>query len=274
MSNNALATRAIFKTSSPPKLSESQRRLLADGFHLGDTVPKWEPPAVLPDSSKLRSVKIELERGLESPNANHVQWCLNKLFSRPTRDPTEEKAAFQAETFLDACGHFPDDLWTLATTELLQTQTFRAAPAEMYAIANPRYRERQRMLERVNLMLAGGAPKPAAPFVPEPEDVRLRTLRDSLKRVGRLDRAAGYEMRLASLEARQPEEWAVNPPAPQPIAERFDLPKLPPPSAETRARTMVAAAAFHRKQGHKGIADMHLADARKLCPEIFEETQS
>ena len=138
-------------------MTESLRRSLADPFHLGDEIPKWEPPAAIPRPETLRPAIAELERTLTPAESPHQQWCVGKLFVLPTRDGTPVKAAMQADNFIDACGHFPTDLWTAGTIELLQSSTFRPSPAELFAAVNPRYQLRQRMLERAKSMLHGPA---------------------------------------------------------------------------------------------------------------------
>jgi len=169
-------------------MTESVRRVLADPFSLGTDLVPWEPPAVPPDSAKLRAAKAELERALTDAPAAHVDWCLGKLFALPTRAQTPESAAYLAESFLDACGCYPADLWTSITTELLRTKKFRPSPAEFVELAEPKLAERRRMLERVRQMLDGV--KPALPPKPEERPIptrlgRLEHLRSTYERLGR-----------------------------------------------------------------------------------------
>lgn len=164
---------------------------------------------MLPDSSRLRTVKAELERGLKAATPGHMQWCVNKLFALPTRDGTATTAALQADNYIDVCAKFPDDLWTSGTTELLETRTFRPSPAEMVEIVGPKFRERQRMLDRVNQMLGGGKPAAALP-APEPETrlQRMRITRGLYEKhnrpldVARVDREIAAEVEALDREAR------------------------------------------------------------------------
>lgn len=230
----------------------------------------WIAPTVPPETATLRAARQELEQGLQPPKPAHVQWCVRKLFSLPSRNGDAEDAAFLTEAFIDACGDYPDDLWTLGTTELLKTKTFRPSPAELVAAVDPKLRERQRMLERVKQMLSGPAEKPKdGPFVPEPIDVRVRSMRDSFRRVGNIVKAAKYEHELAGLESREVETWAVEAPIIEPRPER-EVITLPDLSPEARARMMLAAAAWHRKEGRLGMADLDEREARKLAPQLFE----
>ena len=167
--------------------------MLADPFSLGGELIAWEPPGDAEwcrrERPRIQVAKGELERGLMPPTPSHVQWCVAKLFALPTRDGTAAAAALQADNFIDACGHIPDDLWTWATTELLKTSTFRPSPAEMVKLVEPKYAERQRMLERVKLMLDGAKPKQQAQLTAEqpiPTRLgRLQHIRSTYERMGR-----------------------------------------------------------------------------------------
>lgn len=169
-------------------MPESLRRVLADPFSLGADLVPWEAPAVPPDSAKLRAAKAELERALADAPDGHVDWCLGKLFALPSRASDAEASAYLAESFLDACGSYPADLWTSTTTELLRTKKFRPSPAEFVELAEPKLAERRRMLERVRQMLDGT--KPALPRKPAEQPIptrigRLEHLRSTYARLGR-----------------------------------------------------------------------------------------
>jgi hypothetical protein len=47
------------------------------------------------------------------------------------------------------------------------------------------------------------------PFQREPEPVRVRASRDAFRRIGNIAKAALYERRLAEIEMRAPEAWAI-----------------------------------------------------------------
>lgn len=120
-----------------------------------------------------------------------------------------------ADNFLDACGHFPDDLWTWGTTELLKTCTFRPSPAEMVKLVDPRYGERQRMAQRCALMLdAPAPPKTQASSVNYVAIDRLKLILEEQRTAEgvsdehRLFNMANTERALALQERRLMEPWA------------------------------------------------------------------
>ena len=147
---------------------------------------------------------MELERSLVPVEPKFLAACVAKLAILPTRDSSKIGQALYTDNFIDACGHYPQDLWTFACIELLKTKSFRPSPAEFIAVAAEPLLLRQRMLQRVKQMLSF-TPEPTAAFVPEPPDVRHRGMRDSYARFGKLDRAWVHEQQLASLEARSPD---------------------------------------------------------------------
>ena len=250
----------------------SLRRLLADPFSLGSELVEWTPPAVPPETSTLRAARTELERTTQPGSHGHIAWCLGKMakgMAHRKGDATDW--AMRTEAWADACGHFPDDLWSAATLELLQTKTYFPAPAEIVEIVGPKLNERRRMLERVKAML-GGQARLEAPkvFVAEPEAVRIRTMRDGFRRIGKVWKAAQYETRLADIEGRTVEDWAHEAPNDEPAAVAEKAPSLPPISPSLQATTMMAAARRHRQQGRAAIADRYEHDARTLAPHLFE----
>ena len=184
--------RAAFNVAAKaPQLTASQRRLLADPFSLGGELVAWEAPGDADwckrERPRIQVVKGELERSLMAPTPSHVEWCVRKLFALPSKNASEMDKALQTDNFMDVCGHFPDDLWTWATTELLKTCTFRPSPSEMVKLLEPKYAERQRMLERCKSMLSGPQAKPAEPTEkPIPTRLgRLQHIRSTYERMGR-----------------------------------------------------------------------------------------
>ena len=181
-------------------MTESVRRVLADPFSLGTELVPWEPPAVPPDSSHLRAARTELDRALVKAPDAHVDWCLGKLFALPTRANTPEGSAFLAEAFLEVAGHYPADLWTYATKEILRTKKFRPAPAELVELCDPKFRERKRMLARVKAMLEPA--KPALPPAPVERPIatrlgRLEHLRATYTRLRRMADVERIELEIA-----------------------------------------------------------------------------
>lgn len=272
MANDLATTKPKATTASAPSLPASLRRLLADPYSLGSEIVEWTPPAVPPEMAALRAARQELERTTQPGSAGHIAWCLGKMakgMAHRKADATDW--AMRTEAWAEACGHFPDDLWSKATLELLQTKTYFPAPAEMVAIVGATFSERQRMLERVRVMLGGQTRiERARTFAPEPEVDRLRHLRDSLRRVGKHSRAAVYEGKLAKLQGRPIEPWAIDPQADDgPAAEIERIPPMPM-SPVQQAMLNVALARQWRARGNDARADRLEREAAELAPKMFD----
>ena len=205
-------------TAKAPYLPESLRRLLADPFRMaGEGAVEWQPPEVPPETVKLRSAATELEAGLKPATPGHVTWCCNKLFVLPTRDGSAISAAFMTDNFIDVCGQFPDDLWSAGTLEILKNNTFRPTPAEMFKIIAPKLADRQRMLERIRMMIAGSGQK----ALDKPAVVVVTAARERLRGILSEQRVKAYadeshrthdmahtERALAYEERRPMADWA------------------------------------------------------------------
>lgn len=236
--------------------------MLADPFSLGGEIVAWEPPGDAEwckrERPRIQVVKGELERSLMAPTPSHMQWCVRKLFALPSKDKTTLSEALMADNFLDACGHFPDDLWTWATTELLKTSTFRPSPAEMVKLVEPKYAERQRMLERVKLMLGGAKPKPVEPTEkPIPTRLgRLQHIRSTYERMGRtldverIDREIAVEQGDATS-------------APSDVSEKINVaPAEPYKPADTPTNRRLAELAAAKREGRPAAEHRDVAEAR------------
>lgn len=164
------------------------RRLLADPFALASEIPAWEAPPVPPEAAKIRAARQELERGLQPATSKHMRWCLTKLSALPSKENQEMTFALFAENFIDACGEYPDDLWTEGTLELLKTKTFRPSPAELVTVLDRKFQERKRMLQRAQMMLAPKQISPArkliARFESRPAEMLARHSVISRRRAG------------------------------------------------------------------------------------------
>ncbi len=221
-------------------MTASLRRSLADPFSLGDQPVAWELPAALPERTTLRGGIAELERSLKAATPSHMQWCVGKLFVLPTRAGDATKAAMQTDNFIDACGHFPDDLWTAGTLELLQTKTFRPSPAELFELINGRFTERQRMLQRAQLMLNGGI-APVEAEVEKPIPTRLGRLQHTRAIYARLNRTVDVD-RMDREIAKE-----LGEPVPSIAAEERDMPERPPfvPDTSPAGRRCAELATAH-----------------------------
>lgn len=201
-----------------------------------------------PDPARVRSVKAELDRGLQPTRPAFLKWICDKLDAMPTQDGSGRTAAIWADNVIDTCGHYPEDLLQGACLELLRTKTFRPQPAEIVAVIEPRYAERQRMRDRCKLMLPATTKAEPDTFVREPQDVRLRTIRDSWLKVGNTFRAAISERELAKLENREPEDWAKTTAAPEVVQAPVEKPMRPSFVAQQQATRdrLAELAAAHR----------------------------
>lgn len=268
MPNEARAAPAI-RPAAPanqiPSLTASVRALLADPYSTGDEIPRWEPPARLPDRREVESAVAALRATLERAPSSHIgYWVTTMANTLAMRQGQTQAMASRTDGWLLACGALPADLWTEGCTELLRTKTFMPSPGELMAIVGRKFEERRRMLKRAEWLLASGDPKKPKPFVPEPEDVRLRALRDSLKRAGHTDRAAKYEHRLAVLEQRSPAAWSDDVVA-APRLPKEERPPAVPDSAATKLALLPARVAFWRDLGM-------LDKAEQLERELEERT--
>lgn len=220
------------------------RRSLADPYSLSDVLAVWEPPAALPERTTLKGAIAELERSLVKAPDAHQKYCLAKLGVMAARPNTAMDNAIQADNFIDVCGHFPTDLWTAATMEILQTKTFRPAPAELFGIINPKYEQRRRMLDRAKWML-----NPAGQVTHEPEKP-LATANERIAhsiavftRLGMRSRAEAAQDKLDRLEGRDPKKRPP-PDLPEPTERKPFIPSKSP----TAVRCAELARIHHQRQ--------------------------
>lgn len=244
-------------------IRESVRRAIADPLVLGDQpAARWTVPADLPPIADLRAALTALRAELAPVKPKDARWCLGKVAKR--FGITVDRYAWMA-----AHGKMPLDLWRKATLAVLQrderptVESFGAAVADLLA-------RRRTDLARVEAMIAKTmAPKPVAQFVPEPPEVRLRTLLDAAERRGDTAAAARYERELAVLEGREPEAWAIL------VPSNGEANRDMPPAAiiaslpKNAAMLLRAAARFHR-QRLPAYADQLERRADALAPRPVE----
>ena len=196
----------------------SLRQALADPFAFADHPDApWQVPARLPPAHDLRTGIVLLESGLRCVERKHAALCLSKLLVGFNERKTADEAKLLLEVWLEANGDVPGDLWSTGVLELLQGHKFglpkpvhlRDAVAERLALRKLRLARARAMLARVEGR-ALAAP-PTQETVAETVEQRERVLRDSLLRIGKLDRAARYELAIAAREGRPPAEWATAP---------------------------------------------------------------
>ena len=274
-------------TASAPTAVASQRALpaslkqvLADPFAFGDHPDTpWSVPEKLPPTTDLALGINILEAQLQRVDRKHAAFCLSKILVGFNERKTGDEAKLLLEVWLEANGDLPNDLWSAGVLELLQTHKFgMPKPVHLREAVAARLTERTTKLARTRAMLAkagqgeerfvnGIRVDPAKPFQREPQDQRERTLRDSLLRIGKTDRAAAYERSIAVREGREPEDWAraavVHRPSAtvEPPVYRAIVPR--PDSAAALKRSL---ARQHRAQGRTAYAEQLERDADALSP--------
>ncbi|CAB4167502.1 hypothetical protein UFOVP860_24 [uncultured Caudovirales phage] len=249
----------------------SLKQVLADPFAFGDHPDvQWRVPEKLPPTQDLALGINILEAQLQRVDRKHAAFCLSKILVGFNERKTGDEAKLLLEVWLEANGDLPNDLWSAGVLELLQTHKFgMPKPVHLREAVAARLTERTTKLTRARAMLAkaGQAEKPQE-FVKDRQDVRDRTLRDSLLRIGKTDRAAAYERSIAVREGREPEDWAraavvhrPSAPVEQPVY-RAIAPR--PDSAAALKRSL---ARQHRAQGRTAYAEQLERDADALSPQ-------
>lgn len=245
----------------------------------------WTAPTKLPPDctvGMLRDFVDRLRGALKPAPLDTVQACIKALAHGTAHKAASTKDwQYQTRLYARTLDDIPSDVWFEVTKELLKTYEWFPGTAAIAKRAEPILAERRKQLERAEAtlavfdggrqQLAGSVAKNSA-FEREPREVRLRTLRNSLRRVGQHQRAAEYERELADLESREPEGW-VNDCVPDRAPGLVKAPeiKLPEPSPKTRAALNRAAAKRHRDQGRAAMAAMLEREADALAPEHVEE---
>lgn len=200
-----------------------------------------------------------------------------------------EKAFYsqQSAEYCRLLGHIPLDILKAAADASVLESPFFPFPADLMKHAGPEFDRRKRESERIDRMIAiGGRTQQAKAqtFQPEPEEHRLRAAiwRGWDARIngkGFLTARLWWsgqeaERRLAQLEQREPENWALDVgPEQQDMVEKADGPGLPPPSPESQARLKLALAKRWREQGNDERADSLEAEAHRLAPALFEPAE-
>jgi hypothetical protein len=174
----------------------------------------WTPPATLPPAAELR-LALEILDGQGQTGERHAGFCLAKMVVafEPNTRLTAGQTRLRLPVWQGANGDLGDELWSITTLAAIQGSQWMPKPAEFRKLVQARFDERQRRKERCRAMLDALGSKGPKPFQREPEPVRVRGLPDAFRRVGNFAKAALYERRLAEIETRAPEAWAVDAPA-------------------------------------------------------------
>lgn len=249
-------------------ISRDVRAAIADPFAFGDVQPAWVVPDDLPPLVDIRDALDMLRARLAPTEPKHARRCLKSLRMVYGVGATDsDKAAW-----LKAIGAMPADLM------LVQLEAAFAPGAERPSLETftkpPALQRRLKDVARCEALLARAVtPKPVPAFVREPEAVRLRTLVQSLRRVGRHFSAAGYERALAVLEERAPESWVNDYTSDRVVGVSLtDKFKLPTVSPKNQAKTLRSAAAFHRAAGRASYAALLEIQANEIdAPPAIDE---
>jgi hypothetical protein len=227
------------------KIPESVRRAIADPLVLGDgPAPAWTLPANLPEVTDVRKALPILRKDLEPAAPKDARWCLRKLaksFGLVLDDDATKR-------WLAMNGKLPGDLWTKATLTWMQGDVAPMAEGFQTPVAAA-LEQRRTALARTEAILAKlTAPKPVAPFRPEPPEVRVRTLLKWALRSGDQAKAARYERELAAMENREPEAWTAEFPPASDAVEKRDMPTERRTFSPTAQRCAELARARHTGQ--------------------------
>ena len=191
-------------------MPRSVERALADSLSLGHPDVPW----TLPPAAELR-LALEILDGQDRTGEAHAGFCLAKLVMafEPNTKLTADQTRLRLAVWLEANGDLGEELWTIATLDAIRVSQWMPKPAEFRKLVQAKFEERQRRKERCRAMLDAVGGKGPKPFQRESEPVRVRTSRDAFRRIGKITKAAFYERRLAEIETRAPEAWAVDAPA-------------------------------------------------------------
>lgn len=195
-------------------MPRSVERALADSLALGHPDVPWTPPPTLPSAAEL-GLALEVLDGQGQTSERHAGFCLAKLVVafEPNTKLKADETRLRLAVWLEANGDLGDELWSIATLAAIQGSQWMPKPAEFRKLVQAKFDERQRRRERCRAMLDALGGKGPKPFQREPEPVRVRASRDAFRRIGNIAKAAFYERRLAEIETREPEAWAVDAPA-------------------------------------------------------------
>lgn len=209
-----------------------------------------------PPAGAMRSGLTMLELGLRPSTKAHAAQCIAKLAVAANFQQSKDEARMRLEVWWEANGDLPADLWEDATRTLLQTFKFgMPKPADLRGLVQDELQARKYQRSKLREMIER-AGREKQPYVREPYEVRIRGLRDSWHKVGKIRKAAQYERHLAELEQREPEAWALDVHSEPEVAQREERPPFTPTS-DPRLKAM--AEEFRRKQ-REAIEALNKAD--------------
>lgn len=198
------------------------RRALADALVLDHPDAPWRPPEQLPPAADIRRAVAVLEAQLTGTDRKHASYCVGKLIAGFNERMTKAEADLRTETWFDACGDIPNDLWSAGTIDLLRSWKRDdhygrvPDPSDFRAIVHDRLARRALELHRARTMLAKAnepeARKTDGPIREQPVARLRRILREQSEAdvldTDRLFNMANTERALAMLERRSMVDWA------------------------------------------------------------------
>lgn len=241
---------------SLPALPASLERALADPLAFGNVegMP-WTLPERMPSPNDLRTGRKILDELLKPASEKQMQFFLGQLLVTFGVKQTKAEGELRYQAWEEVNGDLPYDLWKQGTHELMKGHEFGMPnPPHLRALVIDKFQRRQTQLRRIMQMLDAGKPKPEE-RPKESRDQRVRGMRDAFLKHGMPMRAAPYEIELAKIECREPEAWALAPPAPEATAPRNDNVVVLKPSPRNQALLLRSAARFHK--GTDYADDLH-----------------
>lgn len=207
----------------------------------------WEPPKWLPAESDLRQALADCER-LVAGRVHHdfAKQCYIRMMANFEANTklTADETRLRLAVWLDATGDLSDALWKHATDCSIRTLKWMPKVAEFRVFADEEVHRAKHRIVRLKKMLSTRQKPAEKTYEREPRDVRLKTLRDSLRAIGKTNRAAGYERQLAEREGRAPAAWALE--VSTEIETKPERPPFKPGSSPSDKRCAELAAEFHK----------------------------
>lgn len=242
------------------------RRALADftpqhGLSVGSPVPTV---------TDVRTGIAAIEYTLVPATRQQIAECVAKLAVGFNFQQTKDEARARVEVWVEANGDLPHDLLVKGTKALLQSYQFgMPKPSNLREIIAADLADRRQQFTYARMLLEVACKRAAEPPRPrEPVDVRIKGLRDSFRKIGKMRKAAGYERSLAEIEGREVAEWARDVAVEQAEPAKPDDVKLPPLSKGMQGRTLLSLAKSHRKSGNEAYAERLEQQAYALSPDL------
>ncbi len=202
----------------------------------------WAPPATLPPPNDLLAALRTLEGRMHPLSERVLLACFAHLVAifEPGTKIGQQETNLRLAAWKAACGDIPDDLFQKATELACSSLKWMPKPVELRELVAAQLERRTGAIARVKQMMTA-APE-QGPFKAEPLAVRVRSMRDSFKNVGKILKAAQYERELAGMENREIEDWARDVQVDQPKTER---PPFKPDTSPSGKRCAELAKSFH-----------------------------